>query len=75
MAKCMGNQFPINGIDTHKNSDFEEWAKEKVYRQGGDGGAKKGKESGVDKGEEEYVMSEIDEIGGVTDDQWKTPFG
>jgi hypothetical protein len=37
-----------------------------VYRQGRDGCAENGKEGSVDEGEEEDVMSQINEIGRTT---------
>ena len=63
MDKCAKNQFFIDDIDTYKDCDLDEWAKEIVYRQSRDGCAENGKEGGVDEGEKEYIVSQIDEIG------------
>ena len=62
---------PIDEIDTYKDSDLDQWAKEIVYRQGGDGDAEKGKEGGVNEGEEKDVMSQIYEIGRVANERWE----
>ena len=67
MAKCMGKQSPIEEIDSYKDSHFDEWAKEIVYRQGWDRCAENSKESCVNEREEEYVMGQVDEIGRVAD--------
>ena len=42
-----------------------------MYRQGGDGDAEKGKEGGVNEGEEKDVMSQIYEIGRVANERWE----
>ena len=71
MAKCMWKQFPIDDIGSYKDGHLDEWTKEIVYRQGGDGGAEEGEEGGVEEREEEHVMSQIDEIGGIADNRWE----
>ena len=72
MDKCAKNQFFIDDIDTYKDCDLDEWAKEIVYRHGGDGCTEKGKEGGVDERKEEDIVSQVDEIGRITNDRWKT---
>ena len=42
-----------------------------MKRQCGDGGAENGKEGGVDEGEEEDVMNQIDEIGRIANERWE----
>ena len=71
MDKCAKNQFFIDDIDTYKDCDLDEWAKEIVYRHGGDGCTEKGKEGGVDERKEEDIVSQVDEIGRITNDRWK----
>ena len=61
----------IDEIDSNKDGHLDQWAKEIVYRQGRVGGAENGKEGGVDEGEEEDVMSQIDEIGRIANERWE----
>ena len=42
-----------------------------MKRQCRDGGGENGKEDGVDEGEEEDVMSQIDEIGRIANERWE----
>ena len=42
-----------------------------MCRQGRVGGAENSKEGGVDEGEEEDVMSQIDEIGRIANERWE----
>ena len=67
----MGNQFFIDNIDNYKDSDLDEWAKEIMYRHGGDGYTEKSKEGGVNERKEEDIVSQVDEIGRITNDRWK----
>ena len=70
-TKSKTAKLSIDEIDTDKDGHLDQWAKKIVYRQGRDGGAENGKEGGVNKRKEEYVMGQIDEIGRITDDSWE----
>ena len=65
----------IDNIDDCQYENLQQWSKKIMNWQGCCGGAENGEEGGVDEGEKEHVMGQIDEIGGVTDQRWKSLSG
>ena len=66
-VKNNGNNEAIRDIDTNQDGDFEEWAGQIVNAHAGCGCSEDGEESGIDKGEEEHVVSQVDEIRSIAD--------